>query len=360
MVELIIGGSSSGKSEYAEKQILALPVRIPRYYVAAMAADDPESRARIRKHQLRRQNMNFITVEQPVDIENSLRQMCHGRKIILLECLTNLVANEMFGRLNPQTSDPAGIAEKICNGLSRLISPETDLFAVTDNVFEDGMIYDEMTEHYRAVLGKVSRWMAAKADIVTEAAAGIPIQVKGKSAVSPERRIGEAAGNTEQEKREAAGNTEQEKREAAGNTEQEKREAADSLIQEKGSLRRCPIGVNHMILIIGGSYQGKTEYAGSHYAGRPQLVHLEQQVRKELQQGKTKEDILTCIFAYIDQNPGCVVICDEAGSGIVPLDAFERKYRDVLGEILMKLAARAEEVIRVICGIGQVLKTNIE
>ena len=349
MVELIIGGSSSGKSEYAEKQILALPVRIPRYYVAAMAADDPESRARIRKHQLRRQNMNFITVEQPVDIENSLRQMCHGRKIILLECLTNLVANEMFGRLNPQTSDPAGIAEKICNGLSRLISPETDLFAVTDNVFEDGMIYDEMTEHYRAVLGKVSRWMAAKADIVTEAAAGIPIQVKGKSAVSPERRIGEAAGNTEQEKREAA-----------GNTEQEKREAADSLIQEKGSLRRCPIGVNHMILIIGGSYQGKTEYAGSHYAVRPQLVHLEQQVRKELQQGKTKEDILTGIFAYIDQNPGCVVICDEAGSGIVPLDAFERKYRDVLGEILMKLAARAEEVIRVICGIGQVLKTNIE
>ena len=322
MVELIIGGSSSGKSEYAEKQILALPVRIPRYYVAAMAADDPESRARIRKHQLRRQNMNFITVEQPVDIENSLRQMCHGRKIILLECLTNLVANEMFGRLNPQTSDPAGIAEKICNGLSRLISPETDLFAVTDNVFEDGMIYDEMTEHYRAVLGKVSRWMAAKADIVTEAAAGIPIQVKGKS--------------------------------------EEKREAADSLIQEKGSLRRCPIGVNHMILIIGGSYQGKTEYAGSHYAGRPQLVHLEQQVRKELQQGKTKEDILTCIFAYIDQNPGCVVICDEAGSGIVPLDVFERKYRDVLGEILMKLAARAEEVIRVICGIGQVLKTNIE
>ena len=139
MVELIIGGSSSGKSEYAEKQILALPVRIPRYYVAAMAADDPESRARIRKHQLRRQNMNFITVEQPVDIENSLRQMCHGRKIILLECLTNLVANEMFGRLNPQTSDPAGIAEKICNGLSRLISPETDLFAVTDNVFEDGI-----------------------------------------------------------------------------------------------------------------------------------------------------------------------------------------------------------------------------
>lgn len=56
------------------------------------------------------------------------------------------------------------------------------------------------------------------------------------------------------------------------------------------------------------------------------------------------------------KNPDAVVVCDEIGLGIVPLYRFEREWREETGRALCILAAGAERVIRVFCGIGQVLK----
>ncbi len=67
-----------------------------------------------------------------------------------------------------------------------------------------------------------------------------------------------------------------------------------------------------------------------------------------------KESILDFITKY----PDCILISDEIGNGIVPMDAFEREYREQTGRILIELAKEAEEVTRVICGIGQ--KNQIE
>ena len=47
---------------------------------------------------------------------------------------------------------------------------------------------------------------------------------------------------------------------------------------------------------------------------------------------------------------------DEIGNGIVPLDAFEREYREQTGRAEILLAKKADEVVRVICGIGQKIK----
>ena len=43
-------------------------------------------------------------------------------------------------------------------------------------------------------------------------------------------------------------------------------------------------------------------------------------------------------------------------NGIVPIDSFEREYRERTGRILVKLAEQADEVVRVVCGIGQRIK----
>lgn len=48
MFTLVIGGSASGKSEYAEQQVMALPGR--RWYLATMEPWDDECVARIAKH----------------------------------------------------------------------------------------------------------------------------------------------------------------------------------------------------------------------------------------------------------------------------------------------------------------------
>lgn len=56
------------------------------------------------------------------------------------------------------------------------------------------------------------------------------------------------------------------------------------------------------------------------------------------------------------ENPEMVVVTDELGCGIVPMDPADREYRETVGRICTCLAARSEEVVRVICGVGMVLK----
>ena len=46
-----------------------------------------------------------------------------------------------------------------------------------------------------------------------------------------------------------------------------------------------------------------------------------------------------------------MVICDELGCGLVPMDAFDRKYREACGRVSCYLAGQAEQVIRMVCGI---------
>ena len=71
-----------------------------------------------------------------------------------------------------------------------------------------------------------------------------------------------------------------------------------------------------------------------------------------LQGGSPEEEILN----FLEKKPECIIISDEISNGIVPVDAFEREYRERTGRILVELAGRADEVVRVICGIGQKIK----
>ena len=83
------------------------------------------------------------------------------------------------------------------------------------------------------------------------------------------------------------------------------------------------------------------------------INHLHTFIKTSMQRGENpKESILDFITKY----PDCILISDEIGNGIVPMDAFEREYREQTGRILIELAKEAEEVTRVICGIGQKIK----
>ena len=55
-------------------------------------------------------------------------------------------------------------------------------------------------------------------------------------------------------------------------------------------------------------------------------------------------------------NPDVILVSDEVGYGVVPIDAFDRAYRENVGRICTKLAAYSDKVTRVICGIGTVIK----
>ena len=56
------------------------------------------------------------------------------------------------------------------------------------------------------------------------------------------------------------------------------------------------------------------------------------------------------------KNPEVILISNELGYGVVPVDPFDRQYREAVGRTCEKLAAFAEEVHRVVCGLGLVIK----
>ncbi len=130
--------------------------------------------------------------------------------------------------------------------------------------------------------------------------------------------------------------------------------------------------VKKMKLIIGGTAQGKLEYVLLKYDVQKNMVwdgvlpndrelngnivimnHFHQWVKSRMVSGGCPEDE---IMSFLDCNEDCIIICDEIGNGIVPIDPFEREYRERTGRILVQLAKRAEEVERIICGIGQKVK----
>ena len=51
-----------------------------------------------------------------------------------------------------------------------------------------------------------------------------------------------------------------------------------------------------------------------------------------------------------------VVICNEVGCGLVPVDPAERERRERTGRLCIELAKQADRVIRVVCGIGTIIK----
>ena len=56
------------------------------------------------------------------------------------------------------------------------------------------------------------------------------------------------------------------------------------------------------------------------------------------------------------ENPEICIVTNELGYGVVPIEPFDRKWREKTGRICTELAAKADSVTRVVCGIGILLK----
>lgn len=175
---LIIGGSKSGKSAYAEEYIALLSEGKTKYYIATMQAFDVESQEKINRHRVLRKDKGFITIEQPISIWNAVKKMKTGEKTALLECMSNLIANEMFSGEELKTKEE--VIEEVINGISALKKELTHFVIVSNNVFEDGKIYDSTTMEYMKAMGRINEELAVMADEVVEVVVGIPIVVKGK------------------------------------------------------------------------------------------------------------------------------------------------------------------------------------
>lgn len=403
MMILINGGSSSGKSAFAETLIVEQAKKEgvmaeaagklmrggarktdmrhqPSCYLATMIAWDEECRERIRKHRKMREKKNFMTIECPVDL---LKAEVPARSRCLLECVSNLAANEMYRR---DMEDPEnGAMERILEGI-RMIRKNADfLVVVTNDVSGDQGPYSEETEAYRKLLGGINCTLAGEADEVYEVICGEPVMVKKKKREDTEveeRRTdrqrgirlfvgGAYQGKSNLAMREAV--TEENRFILVADGEQSPLEDAF----DSEAVLNLHIYIRRLIDAVLGEYDAEREGdrvfcdnicgeinkrttavrdpAERTSAGKTKMVR-EQTKETENIEIRIEEVMYRYLDMILKKNPNAVITCDEIGCGIVPIDKTDRLWREMSGDACQYLAARAAKVCRVVCGIPMALK----
>lgn len=179
MLVVVVGGSGSGKSEYAEQIAMDLSENDKRIYLATMKVYGESAKKRITRHVKARQGKGFDTVELAADIYKVKEHVdVQGKNdTVLIECLSNLVANEMFWDDMTQRS-ATEVTDKILCDLKAVSEQFPNVVIVTNNVSEDGIKYDAGTMSYIRAIEMINSSVCRMADQVFEVVAGIPVRLK--------------------------------------------------------------------------------------------------------------------------------------------------------------------------------------
>ena len=170
MMTVVTGGSGSGKSAFAEDKIVSFgPAK--RIYIATMHPYDEESHKRVARHRKMRAGKGFETVECYTGLKNL---DFPENAVVLLECMSNLAANEMF----QEKGAGEKTVEAVLEGIKKLRSQVRHLVIVTNEIFSDGMVYDKETENYQRLLGRINAYLAEISDVCYEVVYGIPLRIK--------------------------------------------------------------------------------------------------------------------------------------------------------------------------------------
>jgi len=113
-----------------------------------------------------------------------------------------------------------------------------------------------------------------------------------------------------------------------------------------------------MVLVIGGAGSGKLDYIKS-------LGYTEEDIADGvIDDRKVVYHLQNIVFDDTDNAPELferlltrdVVVCDEVGSGIIPLSKHDRQAREATGRLCIRLAVSATRVVRLVCGIPMLIK----
>lgn len=178
MLTLILGGSASGKSAFAEQYAQKESGGGPLIYAATLPKEGPGNEAIIARHRKLRENKGFLTIEAERNLGALGKMHDFSKATILLECVSNLLANEWFCREHC-TAGREEIVRLTEEEILALASGCRNLIAVSSLIFEDGMRYDPGTAAYAEGLGEINRFLLSHADRAAEIVYTVPNVLKG-------------------------------------------------------------------------------------------------------------------------------------------------------------------------------------
>lgn len=187
MFHLVTGGSGSGKSAFAEAKICQMQEQTGAkhlYYIATMYPYGHETEEKIKRHRRMRAGKGFQTIECYKKLSGLLQSQWFWRNkqregiCVLLECMSNLAANELYLEAVSQKEKDV-LCQRVGEEIEQLSRRCRGMVVVTNEVFSDGGKYTPEMEEYRKILGEINQKMAETADAVSEIVYGIEVKIKG-------------------------------------------------------------------------------------------------------------------------------------------------------------------------------------
>lgn len=299
MTVFITGGCKNGKSTFAVHKAMELGEK--RFYVATMIARDAEDVKRVEYHRARREGLGFTTVESP-DLTGFAAEK---DGVYLVDSVTALVQNAMFPENGKTNSE---VAKEAIEKMRALMKRAGSAIFVSDFLYSNGGRIEGLTAEFARNLSEAERFLAQNCDKTFEICAG---------------------------------------------TGKEWHKTAKTA------------GGDGMEFVLGGAYQGKLEYVKKKYGFSEEEICFCNE-REEVDWSKPcvyglERYLLGCVERGVEPalagaERSAVVAMEDVFCGLVPMEPRLRQWRELCGHTAAKLAAEAEQVTRLFCGLSERLK----
>jgi adenosylcobinamide kinase / adenosylcobinamide-phosphate guanylyltransferase len=184
-ITFITGGVRSGKSSFAERIAIHKAEEIggSLHYIATGKVTDTEMRIRIKRHQEDRSKSghSWKTWEKETNI-SSLAPEFNKKDVILLDCLTTMLSNELFvyedDGMN-RSMDKLEIIRRIWQGIRDLALYSNQVILVSNEVLNEPILPNELLMTYSELLGKLHQQIVLYAEKAYLVETGVPLLMKG-------------------------------------------------------------------------------------------------------------------------------------------------------------------------------------
>jgi len=173
----VTGGARSGKSDYAQAR--AESFTGPHYFIATCPVIDPEMDDRIKRHKAAREEGAWKTIEEELDLIIAIKSI-KKYSVCLIDCLTLWINNLMYDSEKANIMFGENEMQEKAEELVLQIKKFTGTFICVSNEVGMGIVPENAkARHYRDLVGRTNRIIAAAADEVILVSCGLPLFLKG-------------------------------------------------------------------------------------------------------------------------------------------------------------------------------------